>query len=101
LKDVVISPFDRVEYGLDVIIGHVLVKKVAHGIHEDHAGRRPSQRSFEKIRLQCGAKLVPIAMLAHRVKSASHAFRIAEFAPGADLRAARNRIPSGVSPLNL
>ena len=30
--------------GMDVFIRHAVVKKVAHGIHEDHLARAPFQR---------------------------------------------------------
>jgi hypothetical protein len=96
-----ICSLDRVEDALDEVVWHVVVEEIAHGVHEYHSRRGPMQRCFKKVRLQRGTKLVSIAVLAHRMKSARHTLGVAELASRADLGAASDRVPSGVRPFDL
>jgi hypothetical protein len=39
LENVMICPLNRVEDSLDVVVWHVLMEEITHGVHEYHSGR--------------------------------------------------------------
>src|SRR5438445_7865168 len=84
----------------DVVIRHVLVKKVAHRVHENHPGRPPAKRvaKFFGNEPQVEAKLE--RMTRHTAKTLGEGLGVTMHAAGTDLGASPNRIPSCVRPLD-
>src|SRR6266436_958604 len=90
----------RIEDAIDKILGNVLMEKVAHGIHEDHAGRAPAERLLQPLRTQSQIEASLEWMTRSTTKSFREALSIAVIASGADLRAASDGVPGRVSPLD-
>ena len=44
LEGVPVGPFHHATNSLDIVVRHILVKEVAHGVHEDHLRCLPPQR---------------------------------------------------------
>src|SRR6266853_720783 len=100
LKRVPRRAFHRIKDAIDEILGNVLVEKVTHGIHEDHARRAPAERLFQPFRTQGQIEASLEWMTWSTTKSFGDPLGIAVIAPGADLRAASDGVPGRVSPLD-
>ena len=88
------------ERAADELLGHVLMEQVTHRVQKDTARFAPSERERELIGVECQVEAVAIARVAHRLEPRRETFRVAVFAARADLRAAGDRIPGRVSPLD-
>ena len=82
---------DDVEHATDVVDGHVLVKQVAHRVHEDQPGRCPGPRDVEGIRVNRQSEAGParpgitVALVLgrpHRLEPLRQRERIAMAQPG-------------------
>jgi hypothetical protein len=90
----------RGEHALDKRLGHVLVKEIAHAVHENPPRPSPPKRQLEQVGMLRKGKRARVTGIAHRLQSASEAFRVTVLAPGADLRATSDRIPGRVGPFD-
>ena len=84
----------------DEVIGHLLVKEVAHGIHKDHTRLTPRHRYEQRPRVDCDLEAVPVLRLAHGLEPSGHSFSVAVLAANAELRAAGYRVPRSFRPFN-
>src|SRR6266446_4910613 len=100
LKSVPRCAFHRIEDAIDKFLGNVLVEKIAHGIHEDHARRAPAEWLFQPLRAQGQIEARLEWVTGCTAKPLREALGIAVIASGADLRAAGDGIPGRVSPLD-
>ena len=66
LELVPVRPAHRAEDQLDVLKRHLVVKQVAHGIHEDALRLLPSQWQIQRIRVGGESEAVFVLALAHR-----------------------------------
>ena len=100
LIDVPIGALHGVEYALNVLGGNVLVEEIAHRIDEDELWTPPLHGLFEAFgaKGQIEARLERVSFDA--AKTLGKALGIAMVATGANLRAASDRVPSAVSPLD-
>ena len=69
------------------------MKQIGHGVDEDEARPAPFQRVFKSRLVHGDGKRVPVLLHSHRLQSPGQPFCIAELAPGANLRASRDRVP--------
>src|ERR1051326_7824639 len=100
LEGVPMRGFHRVENARDKFLGHLLVEEVAHRIYEDHARLAPMKWLLEARRAKCEIKAVLERMAFGAAEALTEALGIAVIASGADLGAARDRIPRRVSPFD-
>ena len=100
LIDVPIGPFHRIEYLPDVLVGYLLMKQIAHRVHEDELRTPPMQRLLYTLRPQGQVETGFERMALDPAKTLGKPFGVAMIASGADLRAARNRVPGAVRPLD-
>ena len=100
LIDMPIGALHGVEYALDVLGGNILVEEIAHRIDEDELWTPPLHGLFEAFgaKGQVEARLERVSLDA--TKTLRKALGIAMVATGANLRAAGDRVPSAVSPLD-
>src|SRR5439155_25649216 len=75
-------------------------KEVAHAVDEDAFGPAPAERKRQLVGLQRDGEAVCIARTAHRLQPQGQTFGIAVLAARANLRAAGDRVPRGVRPLD-
>ena len=78
----------------------LLVKKIAHGIHEDPARSTPPQRLAQTAITELKVKPSFVRMTDNTPESFGKALSIAIVATARDLGATRNRVPSRVSPFD-
>ena len=86
---------------LDVTEGHLLVEKVAHGIHEDPIRALPLQWQFQHVRLEREPEAVDVVPLSHGLQTFRQSLGVAVLAGRADLRASGYGIPSGIRPFDV
>lgn len=77
------------------------MEEVAHTVDENAFRVTPSKRMIEHARLQRDFETVPVIPLTHSLQSMGEPLRIAELAAWTDFRAAGNRIPSRICPLDV
>ena len=85
---------------LDVVVGNVLVEQVAHRVDEDHLRRAPPQRLRELLRDEPQIEALLVRMAWHAAEPLGERLGVAVLAAGADLRAAADRVPRRVGPLD-
>ena len=85
----------------DVLVGHGLMKEVAHRVDEDHPGRPPLERLLQLVRNQPDVEAKLEGMPGHATEALRERLRVAVLAPGADLRATADGVPGRVGPLDL
>ena len=100
LKSVPRRALHRIEDAIDKILGNVLMEKVAHGIHEDHARRSPAERLLQSLWTQSQIEASLEWMTRSTTKSFGEALGIAVITSGADLRATGDGVPGRVSPFD-
>src|SRR5256885_14351004 len=79
---------------------NVLMKQVAHGVHEDRLRLLPPKWKLKHVWLQREFEAIPIVRLAHRLETFGHAFGIAMLAARANLGATGDRVPGRFCPLD-
>src|ERR1700757_2128467 len=84
----------------DVVIRHIFMEKIAHGVDKDQAGRLPLQGFLQLLRHEPQVKPSLIGMAGDATESLRENLRITVLAPRTDLRAAANGVPSRVCPLD-
>src|SRR5689334_11894555 len=84
----------------DVIVGHVLMKQVAHRVYEDHSRRAPLEGLAQLRRNEPEIKPLLVGVAGHPAKTLREGFRIAVGTSGADLGTATDRIPCRIRPLD-
>src|SRR5580704_18261903 len=82
----------------DMLPGNVLMEKVAHGVHENHAWLFPVERLQQAFGPDRDVKTVFEGMAPHAAESLGEPCSIAVVASGADLGAAGDRVPGGICP---
>ena len=87
--------------GFDIFVGHAVLKQIAHGIDEYELGRAPGERLRQFLRDKTKIETLFVGMTFHSTKALGERFGIAVLAPGTDLGAAANGIPSGVGPFDM
>jgi hypothetical protein len=85
---------------MNEFLRHVLMKQIAHAVHEDPSRLAPSERQRELVPVQGHRKPVPVPGIPHGAKSKRKALRITVFAAWTDLRATRHGVPGRIGPLN-
>jgi hypothetical protein len=76
------------------------MEEVAHAVHENPSWLLPSQRQVKLIGMERYVETMHVAAIAHGLKALREPLRITEFTARRDLRAARDRIPRRIGPLN-
>ena len=100
LENMPISLRHDLEYGMDIVVRDFLMEEVAHAVDEDALRPAPAERKRHLVGLKCHRKTIPVAGIAHRLKTESQALSVAVLATRADLGTTRHRIPRGIGPLN-
>src|SRR5262249_54853113 len=100
LKRVPMSLMHDVEDSAYVVDRHIFVEQVAHAVDKDGTWPTPAQRKEQQIRMKCYGEAVAIPRVLHRTETHGKAFGVTVLAAGTDLRAARDGIPSRLSPLD-
>lgn len=95
-----VRPRHDIEHALDVLDRHVLVKEVAHRVHEDRLRLPPPKGQLQHVRLEGEREPVPIIRLPHRLQPLGHPLGVAVLAPGTDLVTPRHRVPGRLRPLD-
>src|SRR5262249_49759193 len=85
---------------LNEALGDVLVEEVAHAIHEDGPGLLPGQGQAEAVRPDLEVEALFVGMAWDPTESLGKRLGVAVLAPGADLRAACDRVPRGIRPFD-
>jgi len=91
----------RREDSLDERKWNVIVKEVAHRIHEHDPRLAPAARNVQQIRMQRHLKAVTVAIAAHGLQALRHPFGVTVSATFADLGAPGDRIPSHFGPFDV
>src|SRR5689334_12309190 len=84
----------------DVVGWNVFVKEVAHRVDEDLARASPVQRLLELLGHQSQVEPMLEGMSRHAAETLTEHLRVAEFAARTHFRAAADRVPRRVRPLN-
>src|SRR5579872_149972 len=84
----------------DVVLRDSIVKEVTHGVHKYHFWSSPTERFAELFWNKTQVESLLVWVILHTAKSFSKHFGVAVLASGADLRAATNRIPRRIRPLD-
>ena len=84
----------------DVLIWHIVVKKVAHRINEDALRAGPAERITEFLWHEAEIKAVLKRMTRHTAKALRKGLGVTMNAAWADLGAASHWIPCGIGPFN-
>lgn len=100
LVDVPVRRLHGVEHPLDVFPRHVLVKEVAHGVDEDEARATPALRLLHARRAKGEVEPLLVGMSDDAPEPLREPLGIAVVAPGAELGAARHRVPGALRPLD-
>jgi len=95
-----ISPAHDIKSSEDEFHRHSLVQEIAHGVYEDGLRLLPLERQLQGACVEGKFEAIRVVRLTHGLESQRHPLRIAVLASGADLRAPRERVPSGLRPLN-
>src|SRR5659263_253711 len=90
-----------IENALDEIGGNVPMEKIAHGVHENRARLLPVKRQTQRMLMNSRLETVHVVALAHRLKTARHAFGVAVAATRACLSATSDGVPGGLGPFDL
>lgn len=90
----------HVEYFVNVVLGHIDVEQVAHGIDENPLGLPPSKWPIQHLRLQGQLETISIVVRAHRFEPVSHSPRVAVRTAGAGMVATRHGVPRRLGPLD-
>jgi hypothetical protein len=90
----------HVKYFVNVVLRHLDVKQIAHGVHEDPLRLSPSQWPIQHLRLQGQLETVSVVVRAHRFEAAGHSARVAVLAAGAGIVATRYRVPRRLRPFD-
>ena len=101
LVAVLVRRLHHLEDLVDVVVGHVLVEEVAHGVDEDGARLRPAERLVEALGAQLQLEAALVGVAGDAAEALGEGFGVAVGAAGADLGAARDGVPGGVGPLDL
>src|SRR5262245_40617211 len=88
-------------HGDDIIIGYITVKKVAHRINKYHLRSLPPYCLGKLFRYKAQVKALFIRMPFNSTKTFGKCFGVTVSASRADLGASANRVPGGISPLDL
>jgi DNA invertase Pin-like site-specific DNA recombinase len=89
-----------IEDTVDERAANILVKEVAHRIHEDHARLLPKQRLTEPCRPKFQVETLLVRMIRYTSPAFCKTLGVAVIAPETDLRAACYRVPSRVRPFD-
>lgn len=84
----------------DVFVGNVLVKQVAHGVHENHPGRSPTQWIAELFQHDAQIKAKLKWMAGNAAPTFGKRLGVTVLAAGANLGTATNWIPCRIRPLD-
>src|ERR1017187_1030016 len=84
----------------DVVLRDSIVKEVTHRVHKYHLWSSPTERFAKFLWNKTQVESLLVWVTLHTAKSFSKHFGVAVLASGADLRAAANRIPRRISPLD-
>src|SRR6266446_10889447 len=87
-----------VRNGHDIVVGHIFMKQVAHGIDENHLGIPPAQWLGKLFRDKAQIESLFVGMSLHSAKAFRKRLGVAVLTAIADLGAAPNGIPSCVCP---
>src|SRR5438552_18867761 len=90
----------HVEHPADEVFRHRLMEEIAHAVYEHETRLRPPKRQRNKIGVQRNLETIPVATVAHRLKTSREPLSVAMLAARTDLRAASHGIPSGIRPLD-
>jgi len=101
LENVPVGTLHRVEHLFDKLPRHFLVEEVAHGVDENHPRFAPLKGLLKALRAQRQVEAALEGMAGHTAESFGEPLGVAAIAPGADLRAARHRVPRRVGPFDL
>jgi len=83
----------HVKHSLDTLDGNGSMEQIAHQIDEDRSWIFPAQRQLHYVLVHRYPKTTGVVRLPHGVQPFCHAFGIAVFTSGTDLRASGNWIP--------
>ena len=92
--------FHRVTHAPNKFLRHLLVKQVAHRVHEDHSWFSPSERLIEALGPQRQIESVFKWMAGRPAKTLGEAFSVTVIAACADLCAASDWVPRRIRPLD-
>ena len=100
LESVPIGSTHNIEDSLNEFNWNVLVEEVAHRVDEYSLRLSPAKRQFNHVRLEGQCEAFSVVRLTHGLEPLGHSLRIAEFTSGADLIAARDRVPCRLRPFD-
>src|SRR5437763_2432783 len=83
----------------DILVRHTRMKKIAHGVDENHPAGAPFQGFSQFFGHQTQIKSALVWMSGNAAKALGECLGVAMRASGTDLRAPANRVPGCVSPL--
>lgn len=93
--------FHRIEHAPNEFAWNLLVKQIAHRIHENHARGTPAERLLQTLGSKCEVKAGFERMSGRPAKTLGKTFSVAMIATGTDLGAPGDRVPSCVGPLDV
>src|SRR5580704_2818231 len=96
-----ICPRHNLRYFADVIVRHLLMEQVAHGVDEDHSRAPPGQWFHQLAGNEPWIKTTLISMANNSTESLGEPLGITELAPWADFCTAADRVPGCIGPFDL
>src|SRR5713226_6750551 len=88
------------EYTLDELVRDLLVKQIAHRVHEDDSRLTQLQRQTQPAGPEHQVESVFVRMSRHAPEAFNEVVGIAVVAPWRYLRTSRDRVPRCLRPLN-
>src|SRR5579859_3650152 len=86
--------------GDDIFVGDLVMKEVAHRVHEDHLWCTPAERLGQLFGNEPKIETLLVGMALYTAESLGKSLGVAMFAARANLRTATDRVPSCISPFN-